>query len=109
MRTQSWSLPFSMCPVSIDKETFDVLREHVDLDVDRGTDLPLAPCSARKRLGDEAHRYLVTGDADDRETHAVQCDRALLHHVARQSGGDSDDYVVPCRPGRAADDCADAV
>src|SRR4051812_31709681 len=108
MRT-SWSLPFSMDPVSMYQQAFDVLREHVDLHVDGGTDLPLAPSRARKRLGDEAHRYLVSGDADDGEAHAVQCDRALLHHVTRQPGRDSDDDVVPCRAGGAADDVADAV
>src|SRR3954465_10550554 len=104
MRTQSWLLPFSM-----DQQAFDVLREHVDFDVDRGTDLPLPPCRARKRLGDEAHRYLVADDADDGETHAVQCDGTLLDDVTRQPGRDSDDDVVPGRAGGAADDVADAV
>src|SRR3954462_11030927 len=104
MRTQSWLLPFSM-----DQQAFDVLREHVDLDIDCGTDLPIPPCRARKRLGDEAHRHLVSGDADDGETHAVQCDRALLDDVARQSGRDSDDEFVPCGTGWPAHDIADTV
>src|SRR3954454_21556093 len=104
MRTQSWLLPFPM-----EQQAFDALREHVDLDIDCGTDLPLPPCRARKRLRDEAHRHLVSGDADDGETHAVQCDRSLLDHVARQSGRDSDDDVVPCRAWRATDEIADTV
>src|SRR5947209_16848280 len=109
MRTPSWSLPFSMDPVSMDKETLDVLCKHVDLYVDRGTDLPLAPCRACECFRNEADRHLVTVDSDDGEAHTVQGNRAFLDDIASQTRRECHDDVVPRCAGRATHHRADSV
>src|SRR3954454_13089900 len=86
-------------------EFLHVLGEHVDLQVDRGARRGFAEGRALQRLGYQRDREPVLADVRDGERHAVDRDRALLHHVAQQPGlgVDDDDPGEPLLPGLADD------
>src|SRR4051812_47146084 len=96
---------FSSARVGMGHQFLHVLGEHVDLQVDRGARRGIAEGRALKRLGDQRDREPVLADVRDGERHAVDRDRALLHHVAQQPGlgVDDDDPGEPLLPGLADD------
>src|SRR5436309_2509011 len=82
-----------------------VLGQHVNLQVDRGSRPGRAERRALERLGDQRDREPVLADVGDGQRHAVDGDRALLHHVAQQPGVgvDDDNAGEPLLPGLAHD------
>ena len=68
------------------EQALDVLREHVDLEVDRVAGRERAERGDGERVRDERDREAVLVEAGDRERDAVDCDRALLDAVAEQPG-----------------------
>src|SRR4051794_6865269 len=91
--------------VGMSHQLLHVLGEHVDLQVDRGARRGFAEGRALQRLGDQRDREPVLADVRDGQRHAIDRDRALLHHVAQQPGlgVDDDDPGEPLLPGLADD------
>src|SRR5215470_942769 len=70
-------------PAGFAEEPLHVLRDHVDLEVDRPARAGLTQAGVLKCIRDQRHPEKPGGQAGDRQRHAVHRDRALLHDVAR--------------------------
>src|ERR1700733_15702081 len=90
-------------------QLFHVLRDHVDLEVDLGARLLEAEGGALERLGDQADLEPFTADGRDGQADGVDRDRALVHDVPCQAGGQADADDIPVLLGIAAYDGGRAV
>src|SRR6185503_9648300 len=70
-----------------DEEAFDVLGDHVGLQVDAVAGVAHAERGDREGVWDQRDAELGVVDGGDREAHAVDGDGALLDQVTREVGG----------------------
>src|SRR5436190_14001560 len=81
----------------VGNELLQVLREHVDFQIDGSPRRRSAQGRPLQRLGDERHREPVVAEVGDGQRDAVDGDRTLLDDVAQQRrlGVDDDDPREP--------------
>src|SRR5918992_3516305 len=73
-------------------ELLHVLRQHVHLQIHRGSGRGASQRRPFERLGDQRDLEPLVLDRADGERHAVDGDRSLLHHVAQQLGRGGDPH-----------------
>ena len=77
------------------EQALDVLREHVDLEVDALAGHEAAERRLGQRVRDQRHAERVVVQLGDRQRDALDGDRALLDAVAERVGGRLDDHAQP--------------
>ena len=91
------------------RQSLHIARDQVDLEVHAIADRKLAKCGHGERMGHQVDLELLRLHAIDGETHAIERDRSLARHVARELAGCAHGEPLRARVAFQRDDLRDAI